>query len=284
MAPDDLDRNLLFGVLALKADVFDAPRFTKFCAAWAGQKETSLADWLVKRGWISVEDRIAVDHLVELKVRKHGSVQIGLADAMDAEVMQALQNVDDTKIRRFATGLAVLGEPERARSVAPVAETLYTATKPQLTGPGNEIAASAMVRGSIPLTEGDQLQLPRQRRGLFRILATVGATTVVVGLVCLAGSQMRLAEANKRTEQYREQLDQRDQQAREYLALAREAVDDFQSRVHNDPQFKERNLDLWRQAVLKNPPASSETKTMLWLFSSKLSPSRKNLSPTTPTG
>ena len=180
MAPDDLDRNLLFGVLALKADVFDAPRFTKFCAAWAGQKETSLADWLVKRGWISVEDRIAVDHLVELKVRKHGSVQIGLADAMDAEVMQALQNVDDTKIRRFATGLAVLGEPERARSVAPVAETLYTATKPQLTGPGNEIAASAMVRGSIPLTEGDQLQLPRQRRGLFRILATVGATTVVL--------------------------------------------------------------------------------------------------------
>jgi len=96
MAPNNLAGNLLFGVLALKVDVFDAPRFTKYCSAWAGRDEISLADWLVKRGWISSTDRAAVDHLVELKVRKHGSLEAGLTAAIDAEVMQALQAVEDS--------------------------------------------------------------------------------------------------------------------------------------------------------------------------------------------
>jgi len=33
----DTDRNLLFGVLALQADLLDAARFGEACSAWAGR-------------------------------------------------------------------------------------------------------------------------------------------------------------------------------------------------------------------------------------------------------
>ena len=49
----DQDRNLLFGVLALQADLIDAPRFAEACSAWASRKETPLADLMIDRGWIT---------------------------------------------------------------------------------------------------------------------------------------------------------------------------------------------------------------------------------------
>jgi hypothetical protein len=43
----DTDRNLLFGVLALQADLIDNTRFAEACAAWAARKDLALADLLV---------------------------------------------------------------------------------------------------------------------------------------------------------------------------------------------------------------------------------------------
>ncbi len=202
MAPNNLAGNLLFGVLALKVDVFDAPRFTKYCSAWAGRDEISLADWLVKRGWISSTDRAAVDHLVELKVRKHGSLEAGLTAAIDAEVMQAYP-----RIRRFVAGLAGADESGSGAGTRPsvhVADTLFTASKPQSPGSGGEILVSAMDRGSTPKTEDDLLSQPRQRGGVLRILVTAGVSAVVAGLICLGVGQIRLAEGNRRADEARE--------------------------------------------------------------------------------
>ena len=42
----DTDRNLLFGVLALQADLIGPDRFAEACAAWAVRKATPLADLL----------------------------------------------------------------------------------------------------------------------------------------------------------------------------------------------------------------------------------------------
>ncbi len=46
------DRNLLFGVLALQADLLDNDRFAEACSAWAVRKDTPLASLLVDRGWL----------------------------------------------------------------------------------------------------------------------------------------------------------------------------------------------------------------------------------------
>ncbi len=66
MSPDHTDRNLIFGVLALQADLLDAARFAEACAAWAARKDTPLADLLVARGWITPQDRTALERRVEL--------------------------------------------------------------------------------------------------------------------------------------------------------------------------------------------------------------------------
>ena len=58
----DTDRNLLFAVLALQADLIDTQRFVQACTLWASRKDTPLAELLVEQGWLSPADRADVDH------------------------------------------------------------------------------------------------------------------------------------------------------------------------------------------------------------------------------
>src|SRR5262249_1124456 len=57
------DRNLLFGVLALQADLVDPERFVRACTMWSAQKATPLADLLVQQGWLTPEGRADVERL-----------------------------------------------------------------------------------------------------------------------------------------------------------------------------------------------------------------------------
>jgi serine/threonine-protein kinase len=87
----DTDRNLLFGVLALQADLLTANRFAEACSAWAGRKGTPLADLLVERGWLTPAERADVDKLLERKLKKHqGNAKAGLAEAATPDVRQSL--------------------------------------------------------------------------------------------------------------------------------------------------------------------------------------------------
>jgi hypothetical protein len=108
----DTDRNLLFGVLALQADLIDAEKFAEACTAWSARKETSLAELLVERGWITAEDRRDVDRLLERKLKKHGgSIQHSLAAAANHDVLRVLAVLNDPAIQR---SLAELPADERA--------------------------------------------------------------------------------------------------------------------------------------------------------------------------
>src|SRR6516225_3492981 len=91
MTHDSTDSNLLFGVLALQADLLDANRFAEACSAWAGRKDTCLADLLVERGWITTQDKLAVERLVQLKLQKHaGNLQASLAAVAGPDVQRVL--------------------------------------------------------------------------------------------------------------------------------------------------------------------------------------------------
>ncbi|HKB36327.1 MAG TPA: hypothetical protein VKD72_07735, partial [Gemmataceae bacterium] len=70
--PEATDRNLLFGVLALQADLIDDTQFIEGCAVWAARKDTPLADLLLERGWITPTDRDDVERLLDRKLKKHG--------------------------------------------------------------------------------------------------------------------------------------------------------------------------------------------------------------------
>ena len=68
----DTDRNLLFGVLALQADLIAPDTFARACALWAADKTRPLADVLVEQGWLTPDDRADVSKLLERKLKKHG--------------------------------------------------------------------------------------------------------------------------------------------------------------------------------------------------------------------
>jgi serine/threonine-protein kinase len=113
------DGNLLFGVLALQADFLDAAQFAEACSAWASRKDTPLADLLVERGWLTAEQRAAVDLLLATKLRKHGGdSHVSLAAVATHDVRSILDSVADADVRQ---SLADLPTPTRVSLPATVA-------------------------------------------------------------------------------------------------------------------------------------------------------------------
>jgi serine/threonine-protein kinase len=111
-SPVDTDRNLLFGVLALQADLLDNDQFAEACSAWAARKETPLADLLVERGWLTAEDRGHVEYLLERKLRKHGGdAHASLAAVASPAVRRALDTVSDRDIERSLASLPAVDGP-----------------------------------------------------------------------------------------------------------------------------------------------------------------------------
>jgi serine/threonine protein kinase len=103
--PPDTDRNLLFAVLALQADLLTPGQFVEACTLWVSRKDTALADLLAERGWLLPEDRADLERLLERKLKKHGGdARAGLAEVTrDANVRQTLGAVPDAAVRATIT-------------------------------------------------------------------------------------------------------------------------------------------------------------------------------------
>jgi PAS domain S-box-containing protein len=101
----DTDRNLLFGVLALQADLIDSGQFVEACTLWCTRKDVPLADVLAGRGWITPDDRIHVEYLLERKLRKHGGdARAGLAN-VPGDIKRSLAAVGDADIQQSLVAL-----------------------------------------------------------------------------------------------------------------------------------------------------------------------------------
>ena len=114
--PMDSDRNLLFAVLALQADLIDAAQFIEACLVWTSRKNEPLVDLLVARGWIEPADKDHLAYLVERKVRKHGGVRASLATIPDA-IKCSLAALGDDDIHRSLSSESFSADPERASTI-----------------------------------------------------------------------------------------------------------------------------------------------------------------------
>jgi PAS domain S-box-containing protein len=101
----DTDRNLLFGVLALQADLIDCRQFIDACLLWTSRKDVPLADLLVERGWILPDDRAHVDYLLGRKLQKHGGDPTLSLAAVPDDVKRSLAAMEDEDIQRSLAGL-----------------------------------------------------------------------------------------------------------------------------------------------------------------------------------
>jgi eukaryotic-like serine/threonine-protein kinase len=133
----EADLNLLFGVLALQADVISQSQFIDACSSWAGRKDTSLADLLESRGWLSSSDRAAVERLVQRKLKKHeGDPRSSLADVMGRGVRQTIAMVPEAEVQESLVFLPPNEEAGRPLSVDSPGQTRgrYHLTRPHAAG------------------------------------------------------------------------------------------------------------------------------------------------------
>jgi eukaryotic-like serine/threonine-protein kinase len=134
--PAVTDRNLLFGVLALQADLIDQAGFVEACTLWTARKHVPLADLLVERGWLTAADKAHVEWLLGCQVRKHrGDAHASLAVVADGAVRHALSALEDVEVRQ---SLADLAPPAAASgetiNYAPGPGQRYTLTRLHATG------------------------------------------------------------------------------------------------------------------------------------------------------
>jgi PAS domain S-box-containing protein len=111
----DADCNLLFGVLALQADLIDNQQFIEACLLWTSRKDAPLADLLLERGWIVPQDRAHVDYLLGRKLQKHGGDPRASLAALPDAVKRSLAALGDEDIRRSLAGRA--GDPQQQATV-----------------------------------------------------------------------------------------------------------------------------------------------------------------------
>jgi hypothetical protein len=133
----DTDRNLLFGVLALQADLLTPARFAEACSAWAGRKNAPLADLLVERGWLTLADRDDVEKLLRRKLAKHGGdAKASLGEVTTDPVRQSLAGVQDADVRQSLDGPATppQGHVLLTTAYVPAAGERYTLSRLHATG------------------------------------------------------------------------------------------------------------------------------------------------------
>jgi serine/threonine protein kinase len=105
MAAADIDRNLLFGVIALQDDLIGEKQFTEGCHGWALRLERPLADLLMERRWITEEDRREIERKIERKIKKHGNVRASLAAVAGPDARDLIRSVDHPEIRTSLSSL-----------------------------------------------------------------------------------------------------------------------------------------------------------------------------------
>jgi eukaryotic-like serine/threonine-protein kinase len=132
----ETDRALLFGVLALQADLIDSDQFVQVCTAWIAHKDKHIADLLIERGWILPADKAHLDYLLERKLKKHaGDVGASLAGVADG-VKRSLAALGDSQIQESLAGLPCPDEPILATTIdsAAMPSEHYTLTRLHATG------------------------------------------------------------------------------------------------------------------------------------------------------
>jgi serine/threonine-protein kinase len=134
----DSDRNLLFGVLALQADLLSPESFARACTLWSAEKSKSLADLLVQEEWLTPTDRADVEKLLDRKLRKHhGDVKAGLAEVTTDQIRESMASVADSDVRRSIAG-ATCSAPARVlvstTAYVPEVRERYTLSRLHATG------------------------------------------------------------------------------------------------------------------------------------------------------
>jgi serine/threonine-protein kinase len=115
-----VDRNLLFGMLALQNGLIEQGQLVAAFQAWTRDRSRALAEYLGDRGDLEADDRAAVEALVARHLKKHGgSAQRSLAAiAAGRSTRESLASIGDPEIEQTLTQLASDSDGEADRTTS----------------------------------------------------------------------------------------------------------------------------------------------------------------------
>jgi eukaryotic-like serine/threonine-protein kinase len=123
------DRNLLFGVFVLQADLIDVRQFIEICTVWAARKTTDIGDLLIERGWLTVDDKAHVEHLVERRLLRPGKDVRAVYSRLPTAARQSLMGLGDAEIQQSMGGLPDLNDATSIASSGAETERRYASMR-----------------------------------------------------------------------------------------------------------------------------------------------------------
>src|SRR4051812_18829850 len=151
------DRDLLFGLLALQNGLIDQGQLVAAFQAWTRDKARPLAGHFIIRGDLDAEQRVGVEAMVTLHVKKHGNdVERGLA------AVPAGESIRD--------GLADLGDPDLGATLGRVGST-HPPTHLDEDDPDRTAGLSV----GLPTSDGQRFRIlrPHARGGLGAVFVAL---------------------------------------------------------------------------------------------------------------
>src|SRR6516225_7422189 len=109
------DRNLLFGILAVRLKFIGRDALINAMSAWVLAKHRPLGDILVDQGALSTDNRDALERIVEKHLHEHGGdVRQSLAAVVtQGALREALRQIADSDLQASMAGLSTVDDPAR---------------------------------------------------------------------------------------------------------------------------------------------------------------------------
>jgi tetratricopeptide (TPR) repeat protein len=100
--PIDVERDLLFGALALQADYINSRQFVDACAVWTSRKNIGLPELLMERHVLTAEGMREVERLLIRKLAKHrGDPKAALGELKSDSLQRTLATVEDPYVNSW---------------------------------------------------------------------------------------------------------------------------------------------------------------------------------------
>jgi PAS domain S-box-containing protein len=106
----DIDRDLLLGVLALRAELIDSQQLIEACTTWVSRKDTPLTALLVERGWILPADREHLESLLTRKLQRVGNASLVTFAGLSDDIRRSLAALEDPDLNRSLATVAYESE------------------------------------------------------------------------------------------------------------------------------------------------------------------------------
>jgi serine/threonine protein kinase/tetratricopeptide (TPR) repeat protein len=101
----DAERNLLFGVLAVKTELIEPAQLADAYRAWAAHPDTPLGDFLLERGVLAPGAKEHVEDLVQSKLGEHAGDVRATLRSVDAGTWQSLLSLNESSWDGTIAGL-----------------------------------------------------------------------------------------------------------------------------------------------------------------------------------